>query len=209
MMEPLDKAILGSFYLSSLDPSVAALDRLRSRLPLPREIYNEKIQKLVDLGFVEKSDKPKLTFLGRDAFKVVLVGGVFDLIHPGHIHTLKAAKAQGDVLIVVIARISTAAMIKKDRRIYHDEKLRAELVSSLRLVDLAILGREGTLYETVEHIRPNVIALGYDQAHSEKDIADNCQKRNLNVRVVRLNTPVPGTKSSEIKDYLGESFYRI
>ena len=208
-MDPLDKAILGSFYLSSLDPSVASLDRLRSRLPLPREIYNEKIQKLVDLGFVEKNDMAKLTFLGRDAFKVVLVGGVFDLIHPGHIHTLKAAKAQGDVLIVVIARISTAAMIKKDRRIYHDERLRAELVSSLRLVDLAILGREGTLYETVEHIKPNVIALGYDQAHSEKDIADNCQKRNLNVRVVRLNTPVPGTKSSEIKDYLGESFYRI
>ena len=208
-MDPLDKAILGSFYLSSLDPSIASLDRLRSRLPLPREIYNEKIQKLVDLGFVEKSDMPKLTFLGRDAFKVVLVGGVFDLIHPGHIHTLKAAKAQGDVLIVVIARISTAAMIKKDRRIYHDERLRAELVSSLRLVDLAILGREGTLYETVEHIKPDVIALGYDQAHSEKDIADNCQKRNLTVRVVRLNTPVPGTKSSEIKDYLGESFYRI
>jgi FAD synthetase len=208
-MDPLDKAILGSFYLSSLDPSVASLDRLRSRLPLPREIYNEKIQKLVDLGFVEKNDKPKLTFLGRDAIKVVLVGGVFDLIHPGHIHTLKAAKAQGDVLIVVIARISTAAMIKKDRRIYHDEKLRAELVSSLRLVDLAILGREGTLYETVEHIKPDVIALGYDQAHSEKDIADNCRKRNLTVRVVRLNTPVPGTKSSEIKDYLGESFYRI
>jgi cytidyltransferase-like protein len=208
-MDPLDKAILGSFYLSSLDPSVASLDRLRSRLPLPKEIYNEKIQKLVDLGFVEKNDMAKLTFLGRDAFKVVLVGGVFDLIHPGHIHTLKAAKAQGDVLIVVIARISTAAMIQKDRRIYHDEKLRAELVSSLRLVDLAILGREGTLYETVEHIKPDVIALGYDQAHSEKDIADNCQKRNLTVRVVRLNTPVPGTKSSEIKDYLGESFYRI
>jgi cytidyltransferase-like protein len=208
-MDPLDKAILGSFYLSSLDPSVASLDRLRSRLPLPKEIYNEKIQKLVDLGFVEKNDMAKLTFLGRDAFKVVLVGGVFDLIHPGHIHTLKAAKAQGDVLIVVIARISTAAMIKKDRRIYHDERLRAELVSSLRLVDLAILGREGTLYETVEHIKPDVIALGYDQAHSEKDIADNCQKRNLTVRVVRLNTPVPGTKSSEIKDYLGESFYRI
>ena len=66
------------------------LDLLRSRLPLPREIYNEKIQKLVDLGFIEKDEKSKLTFIGRDAFKVVLVGGVFDLIHPGHIHTLKA-----------------------------------------------------------------------------------------------------------------------
>ena len=56
-MDPLDKAILGSFYLSSLEPSVASLDRSTSRLPLPKEIYNAKIQKLVDLGFVEKNDK--------------------------------------------------------------------------------------------------------------------------------------------------------
>lgn len=209
MMDPLDKAILGSLYLSSLDPTIAALDRLRSRTPLTLEVYNEKIEEFVALGLVEKDDTSKLTILGRDAFKVVLVGGVFDLIHPGHIHTLKAAKAQGDVLIVVIARISTAAMIRKDRRIYHDEKLRAELVSSLRLVDLAVLGQEGTLYETVENIKPDVIALGYDQAHSEKEIAENCQKRNLKVRIVRLNTPVPTTKSSEIKNHLGESFYRI
>lgn len=208
-MDPLDKAILGSLYLSSLDPTIAALDRLRSQSPLTLKVYNEKIEEFVALGLVEKDDNSKLTILGRDAFKVVLVGGVFDLIHPGHIHTLKAAKAQGDVLIVVIARISTAAMIRKDRRIYHDEKLRAELVSSLRLVDLAVLGQEGTLYETVENIKPDVIALGYDQAHSEKEIAENCQKRNLKVRIVRLNTPVPTTKSSEIKNHLGESFYRI
>lgn len=208
-MDPLDKAILGSLYLSSLDPTIAALDRLRSHTPLTLEVYNEKIEEFVALGLVEKDDNSKLTILGRDAFKVVLVGGVFDLIHPGHIHTLKAAKAQGDVLIVVIARISTAAMIRKDRKIYHDEKLRAELVSSLRLVDLAVLGQEGTLYETVENIKPDVIALGYDQAHSEKEIAENCQKRNLKVRIVRLNTPVPTTKSSEIKNHLGESFYRI
>ncbi|MGA8082234.1 MAG: adenylyltransferase/cytidyltransferase family protein [Candidatus Nitrosopolaris sp.] len=192
-----------------MDSHVAALDLFRSRLPLPREIYNEKIQKLVDFGFIERDDKSKLTFLGRDALKVVLVGGVFDLIHPGHIHTLKAAKAQGDILIVVIARISTAVIIKKDRKIYHDEKQRAELVSSLRFVDLAVLGQHGTLYDTVEHIKPDIIALGYDQAHSEKDIAENCRKRNLVVRVVRLNTPVPRTKSSQIKDNLGEYFYRI
>ena len=66
-------------------PACCSTDRLNSRLPLPREIYDEKIQKLIDLEFVEKNDKSKLTLLGRDAFKVVLVGGVFDLIHPGHI----------------------------------------------------------------------------------------------------------------------------
>jgi cytidyltransferase-like protein len=205
-MDPLDKAILASLYVSALEPQVSSFDRINYRLPIGKEFYRLKVQQLSELGFLEKNDDYKLSFFGRDALKVVLVGGVFDIIHPGHIHTLKA---QGDVLVVVIARTSTALKIKKDRRIYHNELLRKELVSSLDLVDLAIIGKEGTLYDTVEYVKPNIIALGYDQAHSEKDVAENCQKRNLNIRVTRLNTPVPETKSSKIKDELGDFFYRI
>jgi cytidyltransferase-like protein len=208
-MNPLEKAILVSLYVSSLDPTVQAYDRINSRVSIDQEIYNLKIRKLAEHGLVEKKDPSRLTFIGRDALKVVLVGGVFDLIHPGHIHTLKAAKAQGDVLVVVIARTATAIKIKKDRKIFHEENLRKELVSSLSFVDLAIIGKEGTLYETVEYIKPDIIALGYDQAHSEKEIAENCQRRNLNLRIIRLNTPVPKTKSSTIKDELGEQFYGI
>lgn len=208
-MDPLDKAILASLYVSTLEPQVSSYDRIKDRFPIGKELYRSKVEQLSERGFIEKNDNSKLSFIGRDVLKVVLVGGVFDLIHPGHIHTLKAAKAQGDVLVVVVARTSTALNIKKDRRIYHNEVLRKELVSSLNLVDLAVIGKEGTLYDTVEYVKPNIIALGYDQAHSEKDIAENCQNRNLNIRVIRLNTPIPTTKSSKIKDELGESFYRI
>ncbi len=209
ILDPFDRIILCSLYISELNPTVPPLERIRSHFPLPGEIYVRKIQELVNLGLVKGVHNSSLTFLGRDAIKVVLVGGVFDLIHPGHIHTLKAAKSHGDVLVVVVARTSTAVMIKKDRMIYHEEELRLELVSSLNVVDLAILGNEGTLYETVEYIKPDIIALGYDQFHSEKEIAKNCQKRKLTTRVIRLNTPFPATKSSIIKDYLGKSFYRI
>jgi cytidyltransferase-like protein len=210
-MDLMDKAILSSLYVSDLYPEITAFDRIRSRLPIDKEFYNSKISSLEENGLVEKNGQSKLTFIGRDALKVVLVGGVFDLIHPGHIHTLKAAKAQGDVLVVVVARTTTAMKIKKDRRIYHDENTRQELVSSLSFVDLAIIGKEGTLYDTVEYVKPDIIALGYDQAHSEKDISGNCKRRNLNVRVVRLNTPIPRTKSSALKNELGDgdSFYRI
>jgi|SRR5690606_20510300 len=208
-MESADKTILAAIYSSMLDPSVTAYDRIKARIPLSREFYNARVNHLVKMGLVEKSDPSKLTFIGRDALKVVLVGGVFDLIHPGHIHTLKAAKAQGDVLVVVVARQSTAQKIKKDRKIYHDENLRKELVSSLNFVDLVLIGREGTLYDTVEYVKPNVIALGYDQAHSEKEVAENCKKRNLNVHVIRLSTPIPGSKSSTIKQELGDSIYGI
>ena len=208
-MDPLDKTILTNLYTSMLDPSMSAYLRLKTRLPISQEFYNSRINSLINIGFVEKSDPTKLTFIGRDALKVVLVGGVFDLIHPGHIHTLKAAKAEGDVLVVVVARQSTSQKIKKYRKIYHDEKLRKDLVTSLNFVDLALIGKEGTLYETVEFVKPNVIALGYDQAHSEKDIAENCKKRNLNVQVIRLSTPIPGSKSSKIKEELGDSIYGI
>jgi cytidyltransferase-like protein len=208
-MNPLDKTILAALYSSMLDPSISAYDRLKARLPLSQELYNSMVSNLIKIGLVENSDPTKLTFIGRDALKVVLVGGVFDLIHPGHIHTLKAAKAEGDVLVVVVARQSTAQKIKKYRKIYHDEKLRKDLVTSLNFVDLALIGREGTLYDTVEYVKPNVIALGYDQAHSEKDIAENCKKRNLNVQVIRLSTPIPGSKSSKIKEELGDSIYGI
>lgn len=208
-MDPLDKTILANLYSSMLDPSIPPYLRLRTRLPISEEFYNSLVSRLAKIGLVEKSDSTKLTFIGRDALKVVLVGGVFDLIHPGHIHTLRAAKAEGDVLVVVVARQSTAQKIKKYRKIYHDEKLRKDLVTSLNFVDLAIIGKEGTLYDTVEYVKPNVIALGYDQAHSEKEIADNCKKRNLNVQVIRLSTPIPGSKSSKIKEELGDSIYGI
>ena len=208
-MDQVDKAILASLYASSLEPSISAYERLKARLPVSNELFTSRIEHLVRNGFVERDDPSKLTFIGRDALKVVLVGGVFDLIHPGHIHTLKAAKEQGDVLVVVVARSSTAQKIKKDRRIYHDELLRKELVSSVSFVDIAIVGREGTLYDTVEYVKPNVIALGYDQAHSEKDVAENCKKRNLNVHVIRLSTPIPGSSSSKMKEELGDSIYGI
>jgi cytidyltransferase-like protein len=208
-MDPLDKTVLAALYSSMLDPSISADERLKARLPISQELYNSSVSKLIKIGMVEKSDPTKLTFIGRDALKVILVGGVFDLIHPGHIHTLKAAKAEGDVLVVIVARQSTAQKIKKYRTIYHDEELRRDLVTSLKFVDLALVGKEGTLYDTVEYVKPNVIALGYDQAHSEKDIAENCKKRNLNVQVIRLSTPIPGSKSSKIKEELGDSIYRI
>jgi FAD synthetase len=208
-MDQLDKAILANLYSSMLEPSIPPYVRLKARLPIGLEFYNSMVNRLVKIGLVEGSDPTKLTFIGRDALKVVLVGGVFDLIHPGHIHTLKAAKAEGDVLVVVVARQSTAQRIQKYRKIYHDEKLRKDLVTSLNFVDLAIIGKEGTLFDTVEYVKPNVIALGYDQAHSEKDIAENCKKRNLNVQVIRLSTPIPGSKSSKIKEELGDSIYGI
>jgi FAD synthetase len=208
MMDPIDKSILVSIYSAQLESVPNPYEYVKKRSMTPNDLFESRLKKLRDLGFIERSEIP-LTFLGRESIKVVLVGGVFDILHPGHLHTLKAAKAYGDVLVVVVARSSTALKINKSRIIYHDEIQRKELVSSIRFVDIAMVGFEGTLYKTVEYVKPDIIALGYDQAHGEKEIALNCRKRGLNVQVVRLNTPIPRIKSSSLKQELGSSIYDI
>ena len=54
-----------------------------------------------------------LSELQNSSSKIVLAGGVFDIIHPGHINTLNAAKKLGDVLVVVVATDKTAIKMKK------------------------------------------------------------------------------------------------
>jgi len=140
--------------------------------------------------------------------KIVLAGGVFDIIHPGHIHTLNDAKKLGDVLVVVIATDKTAIKMKK-RKPLHNAKLRQELVSSLTMVDLCVIGDEEDIFKTVDLVKPQIIALGYDQTHQEKFITDGCKKINLNVRVARLESPRPETSSSVIQKEYGADIHSI
>ena len=140
--------------------------------------------------------------------KIVLAGGVFDIIHPGHIHTLNAAKALGDVLVVAIATDKTAQKMNK-RPPLHNEELRRELVNYLSMVDRAIIGHEDDIFETVKEIKPNIIVLGYDQIHQEKFIDDGCKRINLNIEIVRLQSPVPELSSSEIEKQYGKDIHGL
>ena len=140
--------------------------------------------------------------------KIVLAGGVFDIIHPGHIHTLNAAKALGDVLVVAIATDKIAKKMKK-RPPLHSQELRRELVSSLSVVDVAIVGNEEDIFESVKLIKPDVIALGYDQVHQEKFISDGCKRINLDVKIIRLQSPAPKLSSSDIKKEYGKDIHDL
>jgi len=146
--------------------------------------------------------------LRRGSLRVVLAGGVFDIIHPGHIHTLKAAKALGDILVVAIATDKTAQKMKK-RIPLHNQELRRELVDCLSMVDVAIIGHENDIFETVKLVKPEIIALGYDQIHQEKFISDGCKRINLDTKIVRLQSPVPELSSSDIQKEYGKNIYGL
>ena len=140
--------------------------------------------------------------------KIVLAGGVFDIIHPGHIHTLNAAKALADVLVVAIATDKTAQKMKK-RPPLHNQELRRELVSCLSMVDKAVIGHEDNIFETVKEVKPSIIVLGYDQVHQEKFISDGCKQINLNIEIVRLQSPVPHLSSSKIEKEYGTDIHGL
>jgi len=115
----------------------------------------------------------------------VMATGVFDLLHPGHIQYLSEAKRLGDELVVVVARDSTAERFK--HRPIVSEGQRLEMVQALKPVDKAVLGHEGNIYDILSEIRPDVIALGFDQAHDEARIVEECRQRGLShAKVVRL-----------------------
>lgn len=182
-------------------------DIIKEKGGLTEEIIDSKIEECISNQLI-KEDKKTLTELGRSSLKVVLAGGVFDIIHPGHIHTLNAAKNLGDVLIVVIATDKTAEKMKK-RLPLHNQDQRKMLVDALSVVDLSIVGHEGDIFKTVDQIRPQVIALGYDQIHQEKFITEGCRKINLKVTVARLQSPIPEVSSSIIEKKYGDNIHDI
>ena len=205
-MDLLDNSILSAIFAGSLT-SENAIEIVKKKNYLSEEFISSRIDNLVKNGLVEK-DKKTLTEIGRSSLRIVLAGGVFDIIHPGHLHTLNSAKSLGDVLVVVVATDKTAETMKK-RTPLHNQEQRRELVNSLSMVDIGIVGHEGDIFKTVEKIRPEIIALGYDQVHQEKFITDGCRKLNLDVKVARLQSPNPEISSSKIEEKYGENIHDI
>lgn len=113
----------------------------------------------------------------------VMAVGVFDLLHPGHVHYLTEAKKLGDELVVVVATDATVRE-RKGPPIF-DQATRARLVEALKPVDRVVVGHEGDHYKTVEEVRPDVIALGYDQHHQERAIKAELADRGLDRIEVR------------------------
>ena len=205
-MELNEKIILATIYTCQIEERVP-FELIKKKSMLSTEAINSKIDELIENHLVNE-DRSTLTEMGRNSLRIVLAGGVFDIIHPGHIHTLNAAKKLGDVLVVVVATDNTAVKMKK-RRPLHTQDQRQELVNSLSMVDLCLIGQEEDIFKTVNHVKPQIIALGYDQTHQEKFITEGCKKIKLDAKVARLQSPIPQSSSSKIEKEYGESIHGI
>lgn len=114
--------------------------------------------------------------------KIVLTGGVFDILHYGHIHFLKSAKSLGDYLIVAIESDQNVKRLKGNRRPFHNQNQRKEMLLSLNFVDEVIILKElmnDTDYrKLVQNTKPDILAvtqgdpiLSKKQAHAQMILA--------------------------------------
>jgi FAD synthetase len=115
----------------------------------------------------------------------VMATGAFDLLHMGHIYYLREAKKLGDTLVVVVATDSTVQKLKHDPITPQED--RVNLIKELKMVDEVYLGHDEDMYSIVQEIKPDIIALGFDQTHNDVTIKNELKKRKLNVKLVRLS----------------------
>jgi len=125
----------------------------------------------------------------------VMASGVFDLLHSGHLHFLEEARKLGDELVVVVATDKTVR--EKKHEPVTPEDMRLRMVSALKVVDSAVLGHEDDMYRVVEELKPDIIALGFDQDLDEEKIQAELAERGLKTKIVRLtqlNDDLSGTR---------------
>lgn len=114
----------------------------------------------------------------------VLVGGVWDIIHPGHIWLLSEARKLGEV-IVIVARDRTVERLKGRRPIIPEDQ-RLEVIKNLKQVDEAKLGYEEDMFKVVMEVKPDIIMLGPDQFFNEDELRTELGRRGLKVEVTRV-----------------------
>jgi len=116
--------------------------------------------------------------------KTIVAFGIFDIMHPGHIAYLKAASKLGDRLIVVVGRDEIARKEKGTRPVMSEQD-RLQVVSALRCVDHAVLGDRGEGYQVLLRIKPDILAIGYDQ-NAQHPVLKSLKNKGLRPKIVRM-----------------------
>lgn len=129
--------------------------------------------------------------------KKVLAQGVFDIIHPGHIHYLRKSKKLGDQLTVIIAREENT-----EKQLYFTEKERKKVVESLKPVNQAIIGKKN-IKQGLKQVNPDIITIGYDQDYNTEKIrkmAENLLDKQVRVERITKNGDYSSTKIKESQE---------
>jgi D-beta-D-heptose 7-phosphate kinase/D-beta-D-heptose 1-phosphate adenosyltransferase len=98
----------------------------------------------------------------RQGLRVGFTNGCFDILHPGHVKVLTAARGACDRLIVGLNSDASVKRLKGDSRPVQDERARSEVLAALEAVDLVVIFEEDTPIRLITEIKPSVLVKGGD-----------------------------------------------
>jgi len=153
-------------------------------------------KKVIDRKYIKD-----LCRLIKNTKKIVFTNGCFDIIHSGHIHTLKEAKSYGDVLIIGLNSDSSIKKLKGNNRPILKEEERIDILSSLEFVDYIVLFDEDTPLKLVKDIKPDVLVKGSD--YKNKYIAGRKEVEERGGKVVLVDL-VDGKSTTSIIERIKE-----
>jgi D-beta-D-heptose 7-phosphate kinase/D-beta-D-heptose 1-phosphate adenosyltransferase len=139
--------------------------------------------------------RSRLAALRARGAKIVFTNGCFDLLHPGHVRYLAAARGLGDALVVGLNDDASVRRLKGRPRPFLHAEERAEVLAGLAAVDHVIFFGEDTPRALVAALRPDVLVKGADWA--EEDIVGRDEVIAAGGRVERIDL-VPGVSTTEL-----------
>jgi rfaE bifunctional protein nucleotidyltransferase chain/domain len=130
---------------------------------------------------------------------LVFTNGVFDLLHPGHVDVLLAARREGDALLVGINSDASVRRLKGPSRPVRSQSERAYVVAALAMVDAVVTFDEDTPLELIRAVAPDVLVKGGDYTEATIVGAPEVRARGGRVVVVPLT---PGQSTTSIVERL-------
>jgi D-beta-D-heptose 7-phosphate kinase/D-beta-D-heptose 1-phosphate adenosyltransferase len=138
------------------------------------------------------------------AGRVVFTNGVFDLLHPGHVDILAAARALGDALVVGVNTDASVRRLKGPTRPIRNERDRAHVLAALETVDAVVLFDEDTPLELIRLLTPDVLVKGGDYTPETVVGAKEVIARGGEVAIIPL-TPGHSTTRTIERTRTGDS----
>ncbi len=119
VLDKYQKNILKMLFIDSLRGIPSSANTISEELALSQDYVKQVCNKMADLRMIlKKNENLTLTEQGRRQIVVVLAGGVFDIIHPGHLFTLSSAKNLGDILVISVAKDETVKKLKNHLKLH-------------------------------------------------------------------------------------------